>query len=130
MKIQSGAAASSDAIAAEEKVLSEHHNDWWENRRQRNFEMRNLAARMLADLADPTSKGFFLADFKCDKAGDLIYHVSWDRDPLLLPGFNNDEEVMLVHYNRDSWFEWWSGFHLAEEYAKNPHPEHRVLLAH
>jgi len=128
MKIQTGATAGPDAIAAAQKNFIEHNNDWWSNLRQGNFEMRNMAARMLADLADPTSKGFFLADFKTDRAGDLIYHVSWNRDVLLLPDFNNDEEVMLLHYNRDSWFEWWSGFHLAEEYAKNPHPEHRLLL--
>jgi hypothetical protein len=129
MKMQTGPAPGEDVIAAEQKTLIEHQNDWWNNQRQGNFEMRNLAARMLADLADPSSKGLFFADFKCDKAGDLVYHVSWNRDPILLPGFNNDEEVMLLHYNRDNYYEWWSGFHLAEEYEKNPHPEHRALLA-
>ncbi len=42
--------------------------------------MRNLAARMLADLTDPSSKGFFLADFKGHHHGDLLYLISWNRD--------------------------------------------------
>jgi len=92
--------------------------------------MRNLAARMLADLTDPSSQGFFLADFKGQHHGDLLYHISWNRDSLLLPGFANDEEVMLVHYNRNEYFEWWAGFHRAEEYAHTAWPEHRTLLAH
>jgi hypothetical protein len=92
--------------------------------------MRNLAARMLADLTDPSSKGFFLADFKGERSGDLLYHVSWNRDPLLLSDISNDEEIMLVHYNLANFYEWWAGFHVAEEYVRTPYPEHRVLLAH
>ena len=129
LNMQTGAPPGTDAIAAAQKNFIEKNNEWWSNARQGNFEMRNMAARMLADLTDPSSKGFFLADFKGDRAGDLIFHVSWNRDPLLLPGFNNDEEVMLLHYNRDNWHEWWAGFHLADEYAKSPRPEHRTLLA-
>lgn len=59
-----------------------------------------------------------------------MFQVSWNRDPLLLPVFGNDEEVMLLHYNRGEYYEWWSGFHLAQEYARTTHPEHRTLLAH
>ena len=92
--------------------------------------MRNLPARMLADLTDPSSKGFFLADFKGHHHGDLLYQISWNRDSLLLPYLANDEEVMLIHYNRGEYFEWWAGFHRAEEYAHTAWPEHRTLLAH
>ena len=92
--------------------------------------MRNLAARMLADLTDPSSRGFFLADIKTEHHDELLYQISWNRDPLLLPRFSSDEEVMLVRRKRGEYFEWWSGFHLAEEYARTPHPEHRTLLAH
>ena len=127
--IQAGGAPASDAITAAEKKYAESFNDWWANERKGNFPMRNLAARMLADLSDPSSRGFFLADFKAEDAGDLLFQISWNRDPLLLPGIGNDEEEMLLHYNRNNYFEWWSGFHLAEEYARSLHPEHRKLLA-
>ena len=127
--VRSGGAPVSDAFAAEQKKCAESFNDWWSNEREGNFQMRNLAARILADLSDPSSRGFFLADFKAEHAGDLMFQISWNRDPLLLPGIGNDEEVMLLHYNRNNYFEWWSGFHLAEEYARSPHPEHRKLLA-
>jgi hypothetical protein len=132
VKIQGGGAAlaAGGALAAAEKKYAENFNDWWGNEAKGNFQMRNLAARMLADLADPTSRGFFLADFKGDKSGDLIYEVSWNRDSLLLPDLAKGEEVMLLHYNRGNYFEWWSGFHLAEEYARTPQPDHRTLLAH
>jgi hypothetical protein len=132
LKIQGGGAASAagGALAAAEKKYAESFNDWWGNEAQGNFQMRNLSARMLADLADPTSRGLFLADFKGDRFGDLLYQVSWNRDSLLLPDFAKGEEVMLLHYNRGSYFEWWSGFHLAEEYARTPRPDHRTLLAH
>ncbi len=129
LKIQSGGTVASDAIASTQREFTETFNDWWSNEAKGNFEMRNMAARMLADLADPSSKGFCLADFKGDRSGDLMFHISWNRDSLLMPGLNNDEEVVLLHYNPGNYYEWWSGFHLAEEYAKNPHPEHRTLLA-
>ena len=118
------------AFEAAQKRYSKSFNGWWENQRRGNFPMRNLGARMLADLTDPTSKGFFLADFKTQHYGDLIYQISWNRDSLLLPYHANDEEVMLIHYNRDEYFEWWAGFHLADEYAHTAWPEHRPLLAH
>ena len=132
LKVQGGGAASAagGALAAAEKKYAENFNDWWGNEAQGNFQMRNLSARMLADLADPTSRGFFLADFKGERSGDLIYQVSWNRDAILLPDFAKGEEVMLLHYNRGNYFEWWSGFHLAEEYARTPRPDHRTLLAH
>lgn len=116
-------------VAAAQKKYAENFNDWWSNQRRGNPEMRNLAARMLADLSDPTSRGFFLADFKGDRSGDLLFHISWNRDPILLPDWANDEEVMLLKLNLGNYYEWWAGFHLAGEYAENPWPEHRTLLA-
>ncbi len=131
VRVQSGGTSpSADTFSSVQKKFTESFNDWWSNKAKGNPQMRNLAARMLADLTDPTSRGFFLADFKGDKSGDLIFLVSWNRDSILLPGTNNDEEVMLIHYNRTNYFEWWSGFHLAEEYTRTLHPEHRTLLAH
>jgi len=117
-------------LAAAQKRYQEEFNGWWENVVKGHPAMRNLAGRMLADLTDPSSRGFFLADLKTEHHDDLLFHISWNRDTLLLPFFATDEEVMLVHYKRGQYHEWWSGFHLAEEYAKNPHPEHRTLLAH
>jgi hypothetical protein len=129
LDVRSGGAPVSDALAAAQRKYAEDFNDWWANETKGNFSMRNLAARMLADLSDPSSRGFFLADFKTDNAGDLIFQISWNRDSLLLPDIGNDEEVLLLHYWRNNYFEWWSGFHLAEEYARSAHPEHRKLLA-
>ncbi len=40
------------------------------------------------------------------------------------------EEVMLLYLNPGDHYEWWSGFHLAAEYTKSNHPDHRELLAH
>ncbi len=122
--------AATKAFAAEQKKFSGSFNGWWVNERDGNFEMRNISARMLADMTDASSKGFFLADFKGLRHGDMIYQVSWNRDSLPLPYFANDEEVMLLHYNRDDYFEWVAGFHLAEEYAQSAWPEHRTLIAH
>ena len=118
------------AIGDAESKYQQRFNDWWENRAKGSFTIANLAARMLADLTDPTSRGFFLADIKTEHHDELFYHVSWNRDEILNPGFSSDEEVMLMHYKHDQYSEWWSGFHLAGEYAGNPHPEHRSLLAH
>jgi hypothetical protein len=126
---EAGDPALGGKIAAAQKRFSEDFNDWWSNQRKGNFQMRNLAARMLADLSDPSSHGFFLAAFKGERFGDLIFHISWNRDVILLPFYNNDEEVMLLHYNPGDYYEWWSGFHLKAEYAQDPHPEHRRLFA-
>jgi hypothetical protein len=122
-------AATADLQSAQ-KEYAENFNDWIDNERKVGLVMRNLAARMLADLTDPSSHGFFLAGFKGENSGDLLFHISWNRDPVLMPEINNAEEVVLVHVNRGSYFEWWAGFHLADEYAKSPHPDHRTLLAH
>jgi len=132
MRIGAGGNAdtATQAFGAAEKKYSESFNGWWGNERKGNFAMRNLPARMLADLTDPSSKGFFLADFKSHHHGDLIYQISWNRDPLFLPYLASDEEVTMIHYVRDDYFEWWGGFHQAEEYAHAPWPEHRTLLAH
>jgi len=122
--------ATGRALEAAQKQYRERLNEWWENERTGAFPMRNLAARMLADLSDSTSRGLFLADLKSEHHDRLFYQVSWNRDGVLLPVFANDEEVMLMHWKPGEYSEWWSGFHLAEEYAHNPHPEHRTLLAH
>ncbi len=118
------------ALENTQKKLATSFNDWWENRRDGNPNLRNVAARMLADLTDPTSRGFLLVDFKGERLGNLLFHISWNRDPLLFPGLSTDEEVMLVHNKRNEYSEWWAGFHLREEYARTPYPEHRDLLAH
>lgn len=117
-------------LESAQKKYAEGFNEWWENQRKGNPTMRNIAARMLADLSDPSSRGLFLADFKTDHLGHSLYQVSWNRDSLLLPEFSNDEEVMLLHYDHNNYFEWWAGFHRRDEYAKNPRPEHRQLLVH
>jgi hypothetical protein len=117
-------------LAAAQKKYREQFNGWWENFIKGHPAMRNLAARMLADLTDPTNRGFFLADLKTEHHDELLFHISWNRDTLLLPFFATDEEVMLVHYKHEQYYEWWSGFHLAEEYARSSHPEHRTLLIH
>ena len=116
MTMRSGADndTATQAFVAAQKRYSGSFNAWWNNERQGNPVMRNLPARMLADLTDPSSKGFFLADFKTHHHGDLIYQIGWNRDPLFFPYLANDEEVMLLHYNHDEYYEWWAGFHLAE----------------
>lgn len=124
------AGAAGKAIADAEGKYQRSFNSWWENRAKGYFPIANLAARMLADLSDPSSRGFFLADIRSEHHDELFYHVSWNRDEILNPGFSTDEEVMLMHNRRGQYSEWWSGFHLAGEYAGNPHPEHRSLLAH
>ena len=131
VRVQSGgdAAAASKILEAAQRKYSERFNDWWDNE-YKNPLMHNLAARILADLSDPSSRGFFLADFKAEHAGPLLYHISWNRDPLFLPEFSNDEEVQLIHYNLNNYYEWWAGFHLGEEYRATTRPEHRKLLAH
>jgi Peptidase family M1 domain len=118
------------ALADEQKILRDQLNGWWANEFKGAFPARNMAARMLADLSDPTSKGFFLAAIKSEHHDRLFYQVSRNRDGVLMPGFSNDEEIALMHWKPGEYSEWWSGFHLASEYAQNPHPEHRKLLAH
>jgi hypothetical protein len=132
MTVRGGAnaGAATQAIEGAQKKYSQSFNDWWTNQRTGNPVMCNLAARMLADLTDPSSKGFLLADFKGHHHGDLLYHVSWNRDSLLLPYLNNDEEVMLIHYYRGQYYDWVAGFHRAEEYAHTAWPEHRTMFAH
>jgi hypothetical protein len=122
--------ATGRALEAAQKQYRERLNDWWENERTGGFPMRNLPARMLADFSDGTSHGLFLADIKSEHHDRLFYQVSWNRDGVLLPVFANDEEVMLMRWKPGEYSEWWSGFHLAEEYAHSSHPEHRTLLAH
>jgi len=90
--------AAGKLLESTEKRYQEEFNGWWENRAKGYPVIRNLAARMLADLTDPTSRGFFLADLKTEHDDELLYQVSWNRDSLLLPFFPNDEEVMLVQY--------------------------------
>ena len=124
------AAAATKALDATQRKFSEHFNSWWENESKDYPVMRNLPARMLADLSDPSSHGIFLADIKGDHYGGLLFEISWNRDLTLLPFFASDEEVMLMRYKHGEYSEWWSGFHLKDEYARTPHPEHRTLLAH
>src|SRR5579859_7685954 len=124
------AAATGHDLQSAEKRYRESLNGWWETERRGGFPMRNLAARLLADLSDPSSRGLFLADIKSEHHDQLFYQISANRDGVLIPGFANDEEVALVHWKPNEYWEWWSGFHLAECYAHNPHPEHRQLLAH
>ena len=132
LKVTGGgdSSAAGKTLDIAQKRLRSELNTWWGNEVKGAFPTRNLAARMLADLSDPTSKGFFLADVKSEHHDQLFYQVSWNRDGVLLPGFANDEEIALVHWKPGEYWEWWSGFHLAAEYAQNPHPEHRKLLAH
>ena len=124
------AGAATKMLEVTQKKLSEHFNQWWENQSNDYPVMRNLPARMLADLSDPSSKGLFLADIKSDDYGGLLFEISWNRDTITFPFFAKDEEVMLVRYKAGQYSEWWSGFHLKDEYARTPHPEHRTLLAH
>ncbi len=117
-------------FAASQKQYQDHFNAWWDNAGKGYPTMRNMAGRMLADLTEDTSKGFFFADFKGQKSGDLLFHISWNRDTLLFPNQVKGEEVLLVHINPGNYHEWWSGFHLSAEYAKTRHPDHRELLVH
>jgi hypothetical protein len=129
---RSGAPAPEAAKALEsvQKRIAAEFNPWWENEHQGRFPIRNLAARMLADLCDPYSRGFFLADIKSEHHNELFYHISWNREQLLWSMAARDEEVSLMHYSGSTYFEWWSGFHVAAEYGSHAHPEHRSLLAH
>jgi hypothetical protein len=129
-KPRGDAVAAGKALDDAQKKYAESFNGWTDNLRKGNFQMQNLPARMLADLTDPTSRGFFLADFKGSRSGNLLFVISWNRPTPVLPFLANDEEEMLIHYNRGDYWEWWAGFHLSPEYARNPWPEHLSLLAH
>ncbi len=129
-KPQGDAATTGKTLDDAQKKYAESFNDWTDNVRKGNFEMRNLPARMLADLTDPTSRGFFLANFKGGHSGNLLFVISWNRPSPLLPSLPNGEEETLIHYNRGNYWEWWAGFHLLSEYARNPHTDHIKLLAH
>lgn len=85
-------------------------NDWWSNQAKRNPTMCNLAARMLADLSDPKSKGFFLADIKSSHAGRFIFLIDWNRDQVLFPSSADKDDEMLIHYDQGQSYAWWSGF--------------------
>jgi len=117
-------------FASSQKHYAENFNKWNLGYFRGYPEMKNMPARMLADLTENSSKGFFLADFKGKKAGNLLFHISWNRDLLFVPNLAKGEEVMLLHVKPPNLYEWWSGFHLAAEYAKSRHPDHRELLAH
>lgn len=109
-----------DQIAGARKRFSERFND----SNSGYPTIRNLGARMLADLSDSNSKGFFLANFKAKKLGDLIFHISWNRDALIFPSISKGEEVFLLHLNPGNYYEWYSGFHLLSEYTDSAHPDH------
>jgi hypothetical protein len=127
MKVRTAPKAADAPFASIQKKYSESYNNWIDNTRKGNPVMRNLAARMLSDLTDKTSKGFFLAEFKGGKSGDLLFHISWNRDSLLFPWTSMGDEVFLLHLRPGDYTEWWSGFHLSSEYAKSRHPDHRDL---
>ncbi len=58
-------------------------NAWRANASKGNPPMRNLAARMLSDLSDPSGQGLFLADFKGEHYGDLLLEIDWNRGQIL-----------------------------------------------
>jgi hypothetical protein len=127
MKVRSTPKAAEAPFGAAQKRYAENYNNWIDNTRKGNPVMRNLAARMLADLTDKASKGFFLADFKGGKSGNLLFHISWNRDALLFPWTSMSDEVLLLHLRPGDYTEWWSGFHLSSEYVNARHPDHRDL---
>ncbi|MDE3179530.1 MAG: hypothetical protein KGM47_07700 [Acidobacteriota bacterium] len=130
LKPSGDAVGAGKALESAETRYQRHYNFWWQNQRAGNFAMRNLAARVLADLTDPSSKGLFLADIRGGIHGNFLFEISWNRKSTLLPEISNGDEVMLLHYKTDEYCEWWAGFHLAAEYAGDAHPEHDALPAH
>lgn len=124
------AQAAGNILSATQSRYEHSFNDWWANQRRGNPVMGNLAARMLADLADPSSKGIFLADIQAQHSGDLLYQISWNRPSILLPTLANDEGVMLLHYKLNDYFEWWAGFHVGAANASGAQPEAGDLIAH
>jgi hypothetical protein len=129
-KVRTIPKTSEPLFAPLQKQYSENYNSWIDNRRKGYPGMQNLAARILADLTDKSSKGFFLADFKGSRLGDLLFQISWNHDSLLLPNISKGDEVLLLHLKPGEYFEWWSGFHLSSEYAKSQYPDHRELRVH
>ncbi len=130
MKVTASPGANPTLFASSQKQFAQDFNDWIDNQRKGFPAMRNMAARMLADLADGSSRGFFLASFKAKKSGNLLFHISWNRDSLLLPAYPKGEEVMLLHLSPGNYYEWWAGFHLASEYARLPRPDHYTPRVH
>jgi hypothetical protein len=127
MKVRDVPGADRGIFASSQKNFSENFNTWLDSVRKRNPAIRNIAARMLADLTDNSSKGFFLAHFKGSKSGELLFHISWNRDMLVMPAVSKGEEIILLRLNPGQYYEWWSGFHLSSEYKQSPHPDHRTL---
>jgi hypothetical protein len=130
VQTQPGAIGNPKVFASPLKRYAEYFNSRLENQRKGYPALRNLSARMLADLTDPAGKGLFLADFKGKKSGDLLFHISWNRDPILLPHLAKGEEVLLLRLKPGEGYGWWAGFHLASEYGRTMYPDHRTLLAH
>lgn len=125
------AQASGKILASAESKYANSFNEWWNNESKGNFIMRNLPARMLADLTDPSSKGLFLADIQGAKYGDLLYQISWNRPSILLPHEPNVGQVMLLHYKLGEYYEWWAGFRLNSDYTGGAQPPERTtLVAH
>lgn len=127
MKVRSTPKAAQEPFASAQKQYAENFNGWIDSVRKGYPIMRNLSARMLADLTDASSKGFFLADFKGNKSGDLLFQISWNRDPLFFPHLASGDEVLLLRLKPGQYYEWWAGFHLSSEYEKIQHPNHRDL---
>jgi hypothetical protein len=130
IKRGSDPAEATSAIKSIQDRYERNFNGWWANQRAGNFAVRNLPARILSDLTDPSSQGFFLADFKGEHSGNLLFQISWNRPSFLLPNFASGDEVMLIHYSVGGYSELWSGFHLASEYASNSHPDHSLQYLH
>lgn len=130
-KIRTTPKATDAPFASRQKYFSENYNNWIENSvRKKAPVMKNMAARMLADLTDSSSKGFFVAEFRGSRSGDLLFQISWNGDSLLNPYLTSGDEITLLHVKPGEWHEFWAGFHLSAEYSKSPHPDHRNLLVH
>jgi hypothetical protein len=130
IKRGSDPAEATSAIKSIQDKYERNFNGWWANQRAGNLRMRNLPARILSDLTDPSSQGLFLADFKGEHSGNLLFQISWNRPSFVLPNFASGDEVMLIHYSVGGYSELWSGFHLASEYASNSHPDHSLQYLH
>lgn len=117
-------------LAAALKRYAEEYNGWYDNQVKDYPYLVNLPARMLADLTEPASKGFFLAHLRGTDFGDLFYHFYPDRTPVINPFLATDEEVMLLRCNPGTSTEFWCGCHLASEYAATPYPEHHATRFH
>jgi Peptidase family M1 domain len=125
-----GVPTASREISDAETSFQHTFNDWWQNQQFGNFPMRNLAARMLSDMSDPSSRGISLAAILDGPYAKLLYQISWNRPSILLPDLPNDEEVMLLHYKTNNYYEWWAGYHVSSEYQNTLFPERPFLPAH